>query len=318
MVEFGQYNKPSMQNQKQLIKQKALSLGFDLAGITVPGPLGPVDIEHLRSFLSMGRAAEMQYMHRNFEKRTNPSKLLENAQSVICLAINYKPVAQPKSGIANYALYEDYHGFIKKRLLVLAEFIKSKFKPDLKIKACVDSVPLAERALAARAGLGFIGKNRMLINPTLGPQLLLGELITNLPLEPDEKIELSCAGCNKCIKACPTGALSDDGTFDARKCISYLTTEHKGDIPVSLARKIDSSLFGCDRCLLACPYSSASPACKNKDFQFFPERAKIKPGQIAKFSKEDFSRLFSNSPVYRIGIDQLKRNSKICIQNAVH
>ena len=146
-------------------------------------------------------------------------------------------------------------------------------------KICVDSVPLAERALAVRAGLGFIGKNHMLINPEFGCKIFLGEIITDLKLELDVPViapEINtCSHCEKCINICPTGALRPDGLLDASKCINYLTIEYKGEIPAELAEKIGNRLFGCEECINVCPYQKNAPACKNKQFQFHPERAQV-------------------------------------------
>lgn len=305
-----------MENAKTQIKQKAVSLGFDLVGITDAEPIDEADIEHLRQWLDNGLHAGMDYMLRNFQKRINPTNLLKNAKSVICVGLNYKP-AKPNPGhISNYALYDDYHVFIKQRLFLLAEFIKDEIKNDLKIKVCVDSAPLAERALAVRAGLGFIGKNHMLTNSKFGSQLLLGELITNLPLEADKPLELSCNSCDKCVKACPTGALSKDGFFDARKCISYLTVEHKWPIQLRQQSTIGSALFGCDKCQLACPYNDDAPSCANSDFKFHPKRYEVTLEDILRFTEKDFMENFGNSAIERIGLEKLKTNAKICIKNA--
>ena len=171
------------------IKQKALELGLDLAGITDASPLNTEQLELFTRWLKSGFVGQMGYMYRNLEKRTNPAKLLKNAQSVICVGLNYTPPPPrpsslaPMGKVANYARYEDYHLFIKKRLRKLIEFIVAVAGAGMSFKICVDSVPLAERAFATRAGLGFIGKNHMLINPELGPQILLGEIITNLKLK---------------------------------------------------------------------------------------------------------------------------------------
>ncbi|MBN1788839.1 MAG: tRNA epoxyqueuosine(34) reductase QueG [Sedimentisphaerales bacterium] len=256
------------------IKQQAKNLGFDLVGITSADPIDTAQIEHFKKWLNAGCQGTMNWLSNNIEKRFDPALLLDGAKSVICTAINYKP---PKTSaqIASYALYEDYHDFIKNKLFKLADFLKSQTSQDIKFKACVDSVPLAERALAARAGLGFIGKNHLLTNPQLGSFLLLGELITTLPLEPDEPLEKKdyCKGCSKCINACPANVFGN--FFDARKCISYLTIEHKGEIDKELAAKIKPHLFGCDACILACPYNEKAPVCKSEDFKFYADRLNI-------------------------------------------
>ena len=306
------------------IKQKALELGFDLVGITDASPIEAKQVELLAGWLKAGCAGRTSYMHRNFEKRIDPAKLLENAQSVICVGLNYTPSkTQPKRAepdaptgrVANYAQYEDYHSFIKKQLRKLTEFIISIANENVKFKICVDSVPLAERALAARAGLGFIGKNHMLISPVLGQQIFLGEIITDLKLETDKPIAGNCSDCNKCIEACPTGALRADGQFDADKCISYLTIEYKGEIPAELAEKIGDRLFGCDECVLACPYQESAPVCKNRQFKFYSDRDQLNLQNVLNLGAEDFKTQFADSVIKRLGLDRLKRNARICLAN---
>jgi len=368
------------------IKQKAFELGFDLVGITDASPIDARQAELLADWLKVGCAGQMSYMHKNFQKRINPAKLLEGAQSVICVGLNYTlPKRSPSlralpsnarqshlqhttdltGRVATYAQYEDYHSFIKKLLRKLSEFIISLTVEDpilpggdnVSFKICVDSAPLAERALAARAGLGFIGKNRMLINPRLGPQIFLGEIITTLPVsrrplltggrslrlklqtdkpifchserifchserseESIESVTVNCSDCNKCIDACPTGALKADGQFDANKCISYLTIEHKGEIPEELAEKISDRLFGCDECVLACPYQQSAPVCKNKQFKFYTDRAELDLREILNRGRPaclpyNFEARFADSPIKRLGLDRLKRNALICLGN---
>jgi epoxyqueuosine reductase len=309
------------------IKQKAFQLGFDLAGITDASPLDSEQFKLLTDWLAYGFAGRMDYMQNNLDKRTNPVKLLKNARSIICLGLNYNP---PPSGlssqddaasmgtVANYAQYEDYHLFIKKQLRKLTDFIASVAGTGFSFKICVDSTPLAERTFAARAGLGFIGKNRMLINPKLGPQIFLAEIITSLELQPDEPIKTSCSNCNKCLNACPTGALRPDGHFDANKCISYLTIVYKDDFPADLAKKIGARLFGCDECVLACPYHDEAPVCKNKQFKFYNDRAKLNLRQILNMSEDDFQARFADSAFIRLGLDRLKRNAQTCLNNLTH
>ena len=308
----------------QQIKQKALEVGFDLAGITDSSPIEANQVELLAGWLKAGYAGQMGYLHRNFQKRINPAALLEGAQSVICVGLNYKPQeTQPKSAkpdvptgrVASYAQYEDYHSFIKKLLRKLTSFISLLTGEEVRFKICVDSAPLAERALAARAGLGFIGKNHMLINPGLGPQILLGEIITTLKLETDKPITGNCSDCNKCIEACPTGALRADGQFDANKCISYLTIEYKGEIPADLAERIGDRLFGCDECVLACPYKEAASVCKNKQFKFYGDRDRLFLSEVLNLSAEDFEAQFADSVIVRLGLELLKRNARICLAN---
>jgi len=306
------------------IKQKAIESGFDLAGITDVSPIETRQVEFFTEWIKSGFAGKMDYMHRNMNKRFNPAEFLDNAQSIIVVGLNYKPPKQkipppseniPTGKIVSYAQYEDYHPFIEKQLHKLIDFIRSTTEQEIRFKICVDSSPLAERALAVRAGLGFIGKNHMLINPKFGCQIFLGEIITNLKISPDIPISQNCSDCNICIEACPTGALIPDGQFDANKCINYLTIEYKGEISREISPKIDNRLFGCEECIIACPYQKNAPACKNKQFKFYPERASIELREILNLSNESFVAKFSDSPIKRLGLDRLRRNALICLKN---
>jgi len=318
----------------QDIKHKTLELGFDLAGITDASPIDTEQSGIFADWLESGFAGEMHYMHRNLEKRLDPGKLLENAQSVIVVGLNYTPPAhtqqkpaQPTGRVASYAQCEDYHPFIKERLRRLVEFISSRVDADFKFKICVDSAPVAERALAVRARLGFIGRNHMLINPKLGCQIFLGELITDLRLEPDACATCAlgtkdvlhtlrdCGSCTKCIGACPTGALRDDGRFDAGKCINYWTIEHKGPIQPELAEKIGDRIFGCDECVLVCPYQNKAEACRNPQLRFCGNRTRLDLQEVLDLTAEQFETRFAGSPIERAGLDGLRRNAEICLAN---
>jgi len=307
------------------IKQKALALGFDLVGITDASPVHGDEVNRLLGWLNAGHAGQMTWMHRNLGKRTNPAELLPGAKSVIVVGLGYRPPKQKTEDrgqktasmgrVADFALYEDYHPFLKKMLRQLVDFIISATCPSLQFKICVDSSPLLERALAFRAGLGVIGQNRMLVNPRLGPQILLGEIVTNLELDPDKPMTDSCPGCDSCIVACPTGALKPDGSFDATKCISYLTIEANTDIPADLAPKIGNHLFGCGECLLACPYQQKAPSCANKKFVFHPDRANLDLNEVLNLTEDEFHIRFAHSPILRSGLTHLQKTAKICLDN---
>ena len=155
----------------------------------------------------------------------------------------------------------------------------------------------------------------MLINPHFGLQILLGEIVTDMELEPDEPMETQCNDCNECVMACPTRALASDGTFNAAKCISYLTCEHPGSIQDTLAEKIDIHLFGCDECILACPYNQNAPVCANRQFRFFSERQRISLERILSWNPAEFDKHFADSAIQRLGLERLKRNAQICLKN---
>lgn len=308
----------------QEIKCKTVELGFDLAGVTDAAPIGARQADIFAEWLKSGFAGQMDYMHRNLDKRLAPAGLLKNAKSIIVVGLNYTLPAcaselldtSGQAGrVARYAQYQDYHLFIRERLRRLVGFIASLTGGSFGFKICVDSVPLAERTLAARAGLGFIGKNHMLINPELGCEIFLGEIITDLELSSDRPMARQCGDCTKCLDACPTGALRTDGQFDAGRCINYLTIEHRGSIAPELAGKMGNRLFGCDECVLACPYQNAAPVCKNKQFKFYPDRAKLDLQEVSNLNEKSFETRFADSPIARAGLDGLKRNAAICLAN---
>jgi epoxyqueuosine reductase len=302
----------------QAIKNKALDLGFCAVGITTADPIDPAHSQALTQWIERKYDADLNYMRKNLQKRIHPALYLENARSIVCVAFHYKPPRLPpsKAQVANFALYDDYHPFIKERLLRLAEFIQSRLPLNFQwhYKAAVDTAPLAERALAQRAGLGFIGKNHMLIHPTLGSQLLLGQLVTTLDLTPDQPLKTDgCRTCDLCLRACPTGALSPDGFFLAHRCISYLT-QYADDF-AGLEHKVGRRLFGCDTCLLACPYEHSAPACQKPDLGFHLQRAGLNPDEILQWNQDQFDQFFKNSCVETIGLGKLKKNARICADN---
>ncbi len=308
------------------IKFKALELGFDLVGITHAGQVDAGSVERFSEWIEAGFCGQMDYMRKNRDKRMDPSKLLTGAKSVICVGLNYRPPEDPQENerdrdgrfgkVANFALFEDYHEFIKIRLRQLAGFITEQFDGQWRFKICVDSVPLAERSLAQRAGLGFIGKNHMLINPDIGSQILLGQIVCDLQLEADEPFVSECPGCEKCIRACPTGALRAEGMFDASKCISYLTIEHKGNIDGGLAGKIGNRIFGCDVCMKVCPYDLPcnSKERANKELKFYPARRYLDLEEVSGWQEDQFEEFFADSTIKRTGLERLKRNAKVCLK----
>jgi epoxyqueuosine reductase len=309
---------------EQEIKNRASELGFDAVGITDASPIGHEHVEHFESWLRSGCAGPLSYMHRNLEKRIDAGRLMPGARSVIAVALSYKPLAPaaavgwapptaPKDellgSVAQYAQYEDYHSFIKSLLRNLADFVQHRTDRTHRFKICVDSAPLAEKALAVRAGLGFIGRNHLLIHPQLGPQVLLGELITTLELQPDEPAGGTCAKCDLCLRACPTGALRRDGFLDARDCISCLTQYQPSP-------KIGHWLFGCDECLLACPYQQRAPVRANRQFRRCVEPGRLNLRGLVELTPEAFAAEYSNSPMGKAGLEALQRNARICLQNA--
>ena len=302
---------------EQDIKDKAFELGLDAVGITDASPIGREHAAHFEAWLHSGCVGPLLYMHRNLEKRIDPGKLMTGARSVIVVALNYKPPVTPAmrrgpvGRVAQFAWYTDYHGFIRSLLRELADFVRLRTGPTHRFKICVDSAPLAEKALAVRAGLGFIGRNHLLIHPQLGPQVLLGELITTLDLQSDEPVIGACAECDLCLRACPTGALRRDGLLDARDCISCLTQYEPSP-------KIGTWLFGCDECLLACPHYGRAPTCANGRLKRCIEWEGLDLRELVGMTPETFATRFHDSPMGKAGFETLQRNARFCLQNVDH
>jgi len=262
------------QKLRQIIAQAALDLGIQAYGITSAAPLN--EQNHLDSWLGQGYSASMNWLQRNPSARCEPKSLLPEAQSVICLAFRYGEHGiinkQTFNSIpinrARFARGAEYHQHVRNNLETLSNLIK-QYIPQAKFKFCVDTSPIMEKALAARAGLGWIGKNTLLIHPKHGSYLVLGELITNIPLSHSERSEAIskapfkgivnvCGDCTKCLEACPTKALVEPYKLDTRRCLSYLTIEHKGEIPPELAGFIKPGQYGCDICQEVCPYNKTA------------------------------------------------------------
>ncbi len=237
------------------VKELALASGFARAGVA---PAGPVEHgEAFRAWLDAGYHAGMDWLRENIEVRLHPERLLDGARSVICLAASYAPAEdEPATDafIARYARGRDYHKVLKKRAHVLCDRIRDII-PSFVGRAFVDTAPLAERSLAVAAGLGWIGKNGSLIVPGLGSYVLLAEIVCNLSLRPDTPRPNGCGDCEKCIAACPTGAIVAEHTIDVRRCLSYQTIENRGEIPADLWPRLGNCVIGCDACQAICPHN---------------------------------------------------------------
>ena len=247
----------SLDERTDAVKAAAIEAGFARVAVA---PVEEADGEVFRGWLAQGRHGEMAYLARNVEKRLAPATLVPGSRSVICLAVPYAPATPPDDTLlARYARGRDYHRVLKKRCHRLMDLIR-EIAPDFEGRAFVDSAPVMERHLAAEAGLGWIGRNGCLIVPGLGSYVLLCEIVCNLPLRPDSRVESACRDCDACVGACLTGALADPPLVDARRCISYLTIEHRGPIAPDLRARMGVRLFGCDACQAVCPHNRDLPA----------------------------------------------------------
>jgi epoxyqueuosine reductase len=298
-------------NLKQDIFASALEIGFDLAGVTEP------KVINTRTFLEWqqsGLAGTMGYMGRNIEKRLGPRKLVPEVKSILCVGLNYfqtVPAPSDSGGkISRYAWGKDYHLVVREMLHRLADKICGIVKGDFAYRAFVDSAPVMEKALAVQAGLGWIGKNGCLINKRLGSFLFLGELFLDFELPPDEPGKEYCGRCQKCLAACPTGAIVKPGLVDARRCISYLTIEHKGEIAADLAEKMDGWLFGCDVCQQVCPFNRKCPETQIGDFQRHVLGPQIEPAKVLQWDETTYQDHTASSAGSRAGLEQWRRNAE--------
>jgi epoxyqueuosine reductase len=240
-----------------VVKEEARREGFSRVGIARAGR--PPRFDRFERWLEDGRHAGMAYLEKTRKTRAAPERLLSGARSVVCLAAPHD--ARPRaagdgSRIARYAAGSDYHGTLRSRALRVARAMASRLG-TFRFRVCVDSTPVAERSLAAAAGLGWIGKNGCLIDPELGSYLLLAEIVTDLDLPPDDPAAERCGSCVRCLEACPTGAFVEPGLLDASRCISYWTIEHRGEIPDAVKPRLGDWVFGCDVCQEVCPWNSA-------------------------------------------------------------
>ena len=301
----------------------ALEAGFDALGAAALAPVSAPVREAYEGWLSEGKQAGMSYLERNRQLRYDPAlggAILEGAQSVLVVAASYYPeTLQPKGAprIAKYAYGPDYHAVLRERLESLGRMIGERLGPH-RFRAVVDTVPFLERYWAARAGLGFIGRNRCLIIPGKGSFFFLGELLTTLAFETEEQPVVTpgarCGSCRRCFDACPTGALTDAG-LDGRSCLSCLTIEQRGEIPEELARLSGDRLFGCDDCQDVCPFNSRPTPSR----LFPPRREVLELGreELRQYTRSRHKALTAGSALSRARYDRMRRNARIVLSNPV-
>ncbi|MBI4548051.1 MAG: tRNA epoxyqueuosine(34) reductase QueG [Ignavibacteriae bacterium] len=296
------------------IKHKAIELGFNKVGIARTDFLEK-ESQQLSEWLARGYHGTMEWMARNFEKRVDPRNVLQDAKSVIAVAMNYYTNVQHSDDeltgkISRYAWGDDYHDIMAERLWKLLEFIQNQ-EPSAKGKVYVDTGPIMDKVWAQRAGIGWIGKHTNVITQDLGSWVFLGEIILDLELEYDAEATDHCGSCTLCIEACPTQAIVVPYVLDSNRCISYLTIEHKGKIPEEMADKFDRWIYGCDICQDVCPWNQkfSSPADVK---EFFPRECNIAPNlhELEEMTEDEFRIKYRNSPMKRTKHAGLTRNAK--------
>jgi len=293
------------------ISDEALRLGFAAIGYASAGP--SETFETYRKWLESGRSAGMQYLERNSSPRSDPRELAPWAKTIVVVAARYPCNTDPGKGIAAYARGLDYHDVIRTKLQQLEQFVKTK-RPAFRARICVDSAPLLEREWAVRAGIGWRGRQGQIVNAKNGCCLLLGELLLDFEIAPSSRADNQCGECDKCVSACPNGAISKDGLVDAKRCISYLTMEHKGGFTGEEQCLIGQALFGCDVCTAICPWNRFG---EDKVLPEFLAGALPETRECLSMTEQDFDRRFKGMPVFRLGLERLKRNAAAVEKNSV-
>ena len=300
----------NIEEKTQFVKSTAARLGFSFTGISKAEFLKE-EAPRLEEWLKRGYAGKMGYLENYFDKRLDPTLLVPGAKSVVSLMYNYYPkkdlAESNKLKIAKYAYGEDYHRVIKDLLRDFIEILREKIG-DIEGRAFVDSAPVLERAWAARGGLGWVGKNSLLLNRQGGSFFFLSELILDIDLVADGPMKDYCGTCTACMDACPTEAIPEPYVVDGSKCISYFTIELKEDIPSSVNGKFENWIFGCDICQDVCPWNRFSKPHAQSRFEVPPEIGKMTLGDWKDLTEEVFGRLFKNSAVKRTRYSGLKRN----------
>jgi epoxyqueuosine reductase len=308
---------------KRALETEARALGFDALGVAAIDI--PEDERHLLRWLDEGFHGEMGYMQRHARLRGSPQELLPGAVRVVSVRMDYWPgearaaeevLGDPTLGyISRYALGRDYHKVLRRALARLASELAQRIG-TFGYRVCVDSAPVLEKAHARNAGLGWIGKHTNLIARDAGSWFFLGEILTDLPLPVDERASAHCGTCQACIPACPTGAIVAPLKLDARRCISYLTIEHKSAIPEELRPAIGNRIYGCDDCQLVCPWNKFSRAAAHPDFKV--RHALDAPALPALFSwtAGEFEQRMRGSAIHRLGFERWSRNIAVALGNA--
>ena len=296
----------------QLIKRLAKQIGFSSCGISKARFLHEEE-KNFEDWLNQGYQGTMSYLERNFDKRLDPTKLVPGAKSIISLTFNYfhtKKIFDDNSFlISKYAYGKDYHIIIKDKLKELFSQMKKEVG-DIEGRVFVDSAPIHERAWAKISGLGWIGKNSLLLNKKMGSYFFLAEIVCDLDLEYDLTISDHCGTCTKCIDACPTDAITQAQVVDANRCISYLTIENKNEIPKELSKSFNNYIFGCDICQDVCPWNKFSISHNEREFLPKEELSKMSKKDWQELTHETFNKIFKNSAVKRTKFQGLKRNIK--------
>ncbi len=317
----------SCERLTELVKQTALAAGFEAVGVAAAKPIERM--EYVTQWLARGCAGEMDYLKRYHDLRMNPANLLPEAESVIVVAHSYRPGAAdeerfgldddvPRGRVARYAWGRDYHRVLAKKLRGVVYALHQVLAEPFDSRVCVDTAPIIEREIAAAAGIGWIGKNTMLLHPRLGSYFFLGEIITTLKLVPSRPMNDHCGTCSRCLRVCPTRALQTPYGMDASRCIAYLTIEHRGEVSAELAPLMEDWVFGCDLCQEVCPFNQKAPPGSDSAYHLNPEQTWLpRPplNDLLKWTEDEYRERLAGKAIRRARLAMLQRNAAIALAN---
>ncbi len=306
---------------REALEADAKAQGFSAIGIASPHDTAAMR-DHLRSFIDQGFQGSMDWLEETFERRADPKRLWQDVRSIILLTMNYTPEVNPLANldhksvgnISVYARNRDYHDIVKGKLKGIADRLKSKTGKDVKV--FIDTAPVMEKPLAAKAGLGWQGKHTNLVSRTQGSWFFIGSIYTEAELPVDQSEIDHCGSCRACLDACPTHAFPAPYQLDARRCISYLTIEHKGPIPIEFRQPMGNRIYGCDDCLAACPWTKFAVAASEIKLQARQDLVSPPLSFLLELDDDAFRTFFTASPIKRIGRDQFMRNVLIATGNS--
>ena len=323
----------SPDRKSKLVCHLGRKAGFECVGIAPAEPLASRD--YFDRWLDLGWHGEMAYLARTRELRVNPRMLLDKARSVLVVAHQYKQAVDarpqqkepgaataprgPRGRIARYAWGRDYHRLIRKKLHRLTDALHDAIAEPFETRVCVDTAPVMERELAAAAGIGWVGKNTMVVNPRLGSFFFLGEIVTTLELQPSVPMADRCGACTRCLDACPSGAITEPYKMNATRCIAYLTIEHRGAISQELQPLMGDWVFGCDVCQDVCPYNRGAPPTSEARYEL-DDRNPLVPRPLLEpllaWTPQQWRQCLTGSAMKRATLDRLRRNADIAYRNA--
>ena len=310
-----------MARPEAAIRDQALALGFNAVGFSDAAQSDQAKA-NLATFLAAGHHGDMGWMADTAERRSSPTALWPEARSVVVLGLDYGPRNDPlealqrndRGAVSVYAQGRDYHDVVKKRLKALARWMADSF--SCQVKVFVDTAPVMEKPLAAQAGIGWQGKHTNLVSRTYGSWLFLGEVFCDLELQASDGSEDRCGSCRRCLDVCPTKAFPDAYRLDARRCLSYLTIEHKGHIPLEFRAAMGNRIYGCDDCLAVCPWNKFADSSVLPDLLPRAELLAPRLSELCQLDDPSFRRVFAGSPIKRIGRDRFVRNALIALGNS--